>query len=365
MSEMYWFDIMYLDKKDNRYKFRFSQIKDDESRKSYLIHMEKFKDCENLGTTDIVLTWAWLRVHGQEIERLRNLKRIDDFPVIRSFFLDYFHKVKIDKIEKEIVFSSEGKFEDRIFINEQQKLDFKRDPMIVAEQNRFAREIILRELYRIQTNQTECASDELISFCNYDEKTLKNAINCLIDKKLIEEVQQGSRIRLTYSGYAFVEHNFYGYFQNKIFLIAACNEDIYEMIDKVYKPAVENEEIGCELVFQERSEPKGSLHDEIWENIERCKLTICDLTGSRPNCLIEYGYALAKDKRIILCIEESEGKNVEGSLKVPFDTLTQKFSFWKSEWLAENNEKELNKFKEEIKERVRMKINIINEKSEI
>ena len=286
-------------------------------------------------------------------------------PLIENLLKDFIFGKTIEELDKkEISIGMGDPIDKKIIKNKNGCLDYQRNQNIVAMENKFAREIVLREMYFLQSAGGEHQAGDLQSKCHYYDTTLESAISALVSKKYLEYYKE-KFLRLTLDGMLFVENQLLQYFTNKIFLIAACNEDIYEMIDKVYKPAVENEEIGCELVFQERSEPKGSLHDEIWENIERCKLTICDLTGSRPNCLIEYGYALAKDKRIILCIEESEGKNVEGSLKVPFDTLTQKFSFWKSEWLAENNEKELNKFKEEIKERVRMKINIINEKSEI
>ena len=126
------------------------------------------------------------------------------------------------------------------------------------------------------------------------------------------------------------------------------------------------EGLGYELIFQEKSEPKGSIHDDMWENIEHCKLIICDLTGSRPNCFIEYGYAHSKGKQIILCIEEKEGKSEEGLMKTPFDTLTQRFSFWRSEWLSDEQfNTELDKFKGEIKERVEMKLKILDTQSEI
>jgi hypothetical protein len=90
------------------------------------------------------------------------------------------------------------------------------------------------------------------------------------------------------------------------------------------------------------------------------------LTGQRPNCFIEYGYAFAKEKQIILCVEETEGKTEDGRINVPFDTMTQKYSFWKREWLSsEGFQNELTNFKDEIKERLEMKLKIIEVESEI
>ena len=79
--------------------------------------------------------------------------------------------------------------------------------------------------------------------------------------------------------------------------------------------------------------------------IENCKMILCDLSFSRPNCFIEYGYAFAKNKKIILCIEEKQGKEEDGSMKVAFDTLTQRYSFWQEEWLERRNKKKLNEYK--------------------
>jgi nucleoside 2-deoxyribosyltransferase len=166
-------------------------------------------------------------------------------------------------------------------------------------------------------------------------------------------------LELSYSGLVFVEDKLLSPFNDKIFLVAACDEMIYKLIDEVYKPAVN--QLGYELIFQERSEPKGTIHDDIWEYLEHSKLILCDLTLQRPNCFIEYGYALAKGKHIILCVEESEGKTNDGKMTVPFDTLTQKYSFWRKDWLTtETYREKIAEFRNEIQERIKMKLSILD-----
>ena len=109
-----------------------------------------------------------------------------------------------------------------------------------------------------------------------------------------------------------------------------------------------------------------SIYDEIWENIDYSKLIICDFTNFRPNCFIEYGYAYAKEKNIILTIEKTFWENEHKKIIAPSDTLMQKYSMWKKEWLEDDNYKdELTKFKEEIKDRIIRKISIIESHSEI
>jgi nucleoside 2-deoxyribosyltransferase len=185
----------------------------------------------------------------------------------------------------------------------------------------------------------------------------------LVSRGFIEIFSQGL-FRLTYNGQTFVEEKLLSTYNNKIFLIAACEDEIDRLIEKVYRPAVEHE-TDYQLKFQEKSEPKGTIHEDIWDYIEGSKLIICDFTHSRPNCFIEYGYALAKEKHIILCIEEKEGKDKNNRLKVPFDTQPQKYSFWKREWLENNDLENLENYKKEIRERINMKLDIIDVQSEI
>jgi hypothetical protein len=66
---------------------------------------------------------------------------------------------------------------------------------------------------------------------------------------------------------------------------------------------------------------------------------------------------------------KEEGLDKEGKLIVPFDAITHRFSFWKKEWLEDNlndeNKKGLEDFKKEIKERIKMKLKIIDEQKKV
>ncbi len=61
---------------------------------------------------------------------------------------------------------------------------------------------------------------------------------------------------------------------------------------------------------------------------------------------------------MILSVEKTEGVK-DNRLTMPFDTLTQKFSFWERQWIEENDQVKLTGFKDEIKERISMKLGII------
>jgi nucleoside 2-deoxyribosyltransferase len=127
------------------------------------------------------------------------------------------------------------------------------------------------------------------------------------------------------------------------------------------------EELNFTLVFQEKTEPKDTIHEDIWENVKGCKLIICDLTHSRPNCFIEFGYALGLDRPMICVVEESEGKDLEGRLKVPFDCNNKSFSFWKKEWVdkPEKYKKAIAEFRDKLKDRIQQKLAILEAQSEI
>ena len=65
-----------------------------------------------------------------------------------------------------------------------------------------------------------------------------------------------------------------------------------------------------------------------------------------------------------MTIEKSDWKNKEGTIVAPFDTITQKYSFGQREWFEDTAKhvEEIDKFKSEIKERIRSKLEIIEAK---
>ena len=60
----------------------------------------------------------------------------------------------------------------------------------------------------------------------------------------------------------------------------------------------------------------------IFDNLHFASIAIVDVTGSRPNCFIELGYALGRPIRVILTAEDGT--------KSPFDTDAVPCHFWKS-----------------------------------
>ena len=59
----------------------------------------------------------------------------------------------------------------------------------------------------------------------------------------------------------------------------------------------------------------------IFESLHFSSLAIVDVTGERPNCFIELGYALGTGNRVLVTAEEGT--------KLPFDQMMIPCHFWK------------------------------------
>lgn len=64
------------------------------------------------------------------------------------------------------------------------------------------------------------------------------------------------------------------------------------------------------------------LNAEIFRSLDRSTLVICDLTGLRPNCLTELGFALGSGKRVIVLARKGT--------PLPFDAHALPCNFWGS-----------------------------------
>lgn len=353
-----WFTLQYRETLQDKFNVMVSDLFKKDINISTTIYISR--DKERLGIIRLNFPLYWLgnyytKKHELHIYQERMKKLIEN--MLRDLLYEAKIKnilgktISMDKLDKE--------HKNKIYKDDKGHLDFERNPQVIAKENKIAREIILRELFKLQNKIGQpITRDALEKNCEYYYNTINNAIASLTSKNYIKYYPDHKIYGLTYPGSLYIENKLLSPYNDKIFLIAACNDDTYKLIDKVYRSAVKKN--GYDLKFQEKSEPKGSIHEDIWHYINNCNVIICDFTDKRPNCFIEYGYALAKNKHIILCVEESEGKDKNGYLKVPFDTQNQKYSFWRKEWLETNNNTKLNEFRKEIQERIQMKLQIID-----
>jgi nucleoside 2-deoxyribosyltransferase len=73
----------------------------------------------------------------------------------------------------------------------------------------------------------------------------------------------------------------------------------------------------------ECADDSAQLSREIIEQISTSRLVIADLTGERPNCYYEAGFAHALGKPVIFCIR--------GGDPVHFDLAAYEFIVWETE----------------------------------
>lgn len=97
-------------------------------------------------------------------------------------------------------------------------------------------------------------------------------------------------------------------------------EDFFETI---VKPVVENE-MGYQLVVidGEQAFEYSRMDQEIFAKLHRSKLVIADITGTRPNCFLELGYALGRSTPTIVTSREGSER--------PFDITTLAGFSWKT-----------------------------------
>jgi hypothetical protein len=109
--------------------------------------------------------------------------------------------------------------------------------------------------------------------------------------------------------------------------------DVQNFFDTVVQPVVEGE-LGYKLTVvdgrQAYEHPR--LDQEIFAKLHRSSVVLADITGMRPNCFVELGYALGRGLPTMLMMKEGGSQ--------PFDVYTIACHRWKSSGLAEDRRRE-------------------------
>lgn len=104
-----------------------------------------------------------------------------------------------------------------------------------------------------------------------------------------------------------------------------------EVVDPVVADA------GLQRIEMSTDETKhGFINVGIFESLHFARVAIVDLTGGRPNCFIELGYALGRAGRVIVTAEDGT--------KLPFDADAIPCHFWKPNLGASARQEELKAF---------------------
>lgn len=115
----------------------------------------------------------------------------------------------------------------------------------------------------------------------------------------------------------------------KAFAVRLLNPDhedyvsVQDFFDVVAKPVLEDE-LGYRLIVIDgrQTYDHARIDQEIFAKLHRSSVVIADITGTRPNCFLELGYALGRGLPTIVTVREGAS--------LPFDIATFAGHHWKT-----------------------------------
>ena len=105
--------------------------------------------------------------------------------------------------------------------------------------------------------------------------------------------------------------------------LLAHDLDEFRQVEKFFRQVVDPVVVEKGMTPYEvgRDRPNAAfINVEIFERLHRSYLVVADLTGVRPNCTMELGYALARNRRVIITAKEGT--------RLPFDPDKLPTHFW-------------------------------------
>jgi nucleoside 2-deoxyribosyltransferase len=107
---------------------------------------------------------------------------------------------------------------------------------------------------------------------------------------------------------------------------------VQSFFDTVVQPVIEDE-LGYRLTVIDgrQAYEHARIDDEIFNKLHRASVVVADITGSRPNCFLELGYALGRSIPTIVTARYGSD--------TPFDIKTLAGLHWKIDGTAEDRRK--------------------------
>ena len=120
--------------------------------------------------------------------------------------------------------------------------------------------------------------------------------------------------------------------------------DVQAFFDTVVQPVMEGE-LGYKLVVVDgnQSYEHARIDDEIFKKLHRSSVVLADITGVRPNCFIELGYALGRGLPTML--------TAKAGTDHPFDIASLSGHHWKTTGSADERREAFRKHWNAIKNR--------------
>lgn len=110
--------------------------------------------------------------------------------------------------------------------------------------------------------------------------------------------------------------------KQQVFVIMKFGDDTLDSAyEGVIKPLAEKRDLN--VVRVDEIQDSGQISQQILENIACSRIVIAELSGERPNCYYEAGFAHALGKELIFVINENS--------EIHFDLAGYRFITWKTE----------------------------------
>ena len=121
----------------------------------------------------------------------------------------------------------------------------------------------------------------------------------------------------------------------RAFAVRMLNPDLPEyaavqnFFDTVVRPVIEGE-LGYRLVVVDgrQAYDHARIDEEIFAKLHRSSVVLADITGARPNCFLELGYALGRGLPTMVTVQQGAS--------LPFDITTLSGLHWSTEGSAED-----------------------------
>jgi hypothetical protein len=120
--------------------------------------------------------------------------------------------------------------------------------------------------------------------------------------------------------------------------------DVQAFFDNVVQPVMEGE-LGYKLTVVDGNQPleHARIDEEIFKKLHRSSVVLADITGARPNCFIELGYALGRGLQTMLMAKAGTDH--------PFDIYSLSAHHWKLTGSTEDRRDAFRKHWNAIKDR--------------
>lgn len=136
----------------------------------------------------------------------------------------------------------------------------------------------------------------------------------------------------------------------KAFLVRLLNpdhpefNDVQTYFDTVVEPVITGE-LGYKMLVVDgkQSVEYSRIDQEIFEKLHRSSIVITDLTGSRPNCFLELGYAFGRGLPTVVL--------AKNGTEHPFDIKTFSAHFWKTTGTVEERRRQFKEHLNSVKNR--------------